>query len=183
MSRFKSLGTGLGAVALATLVSAAAASAVASSPITTTLVASKGSSATPARHGTAFKLHVAGNPATAFAVVKLHGFPTKAPSTAPSFKATFFQSGTPRWYIKFANGDYLFGYPPLAKWDAHKKGGGTLPGGNYVTYSQALAAVQTDAGGTLPNVRKVAIIADGSAPVPYTTVVSHVVYAGQPVTP
>ena len=183
MSRFKSLGTGLGAAALATLVSAAAASAIASSPITTTLVASKGSSATPARHGTAFKLHVAGNPSTAFAVVKLHNFPTAAPTAEPTFKATFFQSGTPRWYIKFANGDYLFGYPPLARWDAHKKGGGTLPGGNYVTYSQALAAVRTDAGGTLPNVRKVSIVADGSASLPYTAVVSHGVYAGQPVTP
>ena len=43
--------------------------------------------------------------------------------------------------------------------------------------------VRTDAGGTLPNVKKVAIIADGSAPVPYTTIVSHVMYAGQSVTP
>lgn len=182
MPRFKALAAGFTATALTTLVLAAAAAAVAASTITVSFFATSGSSAgwTPNHH--AFKLHVAGNPSTAAAIVLLHHFPSKAPSSAPTFTASFYQSGTPRWYIKFANGDYLFGYPaPFSQWEAKSASGATLLA--YGSYSQAKAAVKADSGGTLPKVKKVDIVADGSSPPPYTTTVSDVTYAGQNITP
>lgn len=179
MSRIKTLGLGVSATTLATLVLAASAAAVASSPITVSFVASSQSSAGWTHHHHAFKLHVAGNPGTAFAVVKLHNFPSKLPKSAPTFDASFYQSGTPRWYIKFDNGDYLFGYPTIGAWEAHT----TTSGYHYGGYSDSAAFVRADSGGKLPKVKKVQLIADGSAPLPYTTIVSNVVYAGHHITP
>jgi hypothetical protein len=176
LSRFKTLATGFGATALASFV-LAAAPAVASSPMTVSFAASPGSSAGWTHNHHAFKLHVAGNASTAFAVVKVHHFPSALPHTAPSFTASFYQSGTPRWFIKFANGAYLEGYPTINAWDLHD------PSYAYGTYAQMVAKLRTDSGGTLPNVRRVQIIADGSAPLPYTTKVSDVQYAGQNLTP
>jgi hypothetical protein len=169
----------MSATALMSLVLAAGAAAVASSPITVSFAASSQSSAGWTHNHHAFRLHVAGNPSSAFAVVKLHHFSSKLPHNAPTFDATFYQSGTPRWYIKFANGDYLFGYPTIGAWEAHTTGGGFHYGG----YSDSVAFVRADSGGTLPNVKKVQIVADGSAPLPYTTKVSNVVYGGHHITP
>ncbi len=179
MSRIKTVGLGFGATALVTLVLAAGAAAVATSPITASFVASSASSASWTHHHPACKLRVAGNSSTAFAVVKLHNFASKLPKAAPTFDASFFQSGTPRWYIKFANGDWLFGYPTTGAWETH-------PTYSYGTYEQERAALKAQSGGKLPHVTKIEIVADGSsapADFPYKTIVSHVVYAGQAVTP
>jgi hypothetical protein len=176
LSRIKTLGLGFTASTLATLALAAGAAAVASSPITVSFAASSNSSAGWTHHHHAFKLHVAGNASKAFAVVKLHNFSSKLPKNAPSFDASFSQSGTPRWYIKFANGDYLFGYPDIGAWETH-------PTYSYGTYAQERATLRAQSGGTLPKVTKVDIVADGSSAPPYTTIVSNVVYGSHHVTP
>lgn len=180
MSKVHVFKAAFGAAAAATIVSLllAAAPALARS-ITVSFAASPASSAHFANHHKAIKLHVAGDQSTAFAVVKLHGFSTTVPNRAPSFQATYFSSGTPRWYIKFANGDYMFGYPYDHAWDAHTTTGGY----DYGTYKEMVAYLTTQSGGSLPNVKQVQIIADGSAQqFPYTTFLSAVRYAGQNLT-
>jgi hypothetical protein len=180
LSRVHLLKAGISAAAAATIASLvlAAAPALARS-ITVSFAASPQSSAHFAQHHKAIKLHVAGTQSTAYAVVKLHNFPTTVPNHAPSFQATYFSSGTPRWYIKFANGDYMFGYPYDHAWDAHTTSGGYA----YGTYKAMVAYLTAQSGGTLPKVKKVQIIADGSAQqFPYTTFLSEVRYAGQSLT-
>lgn len=170
----------IGAAAAATIASLALAAAPAlASSITVSFAASPGSSAHFVMQRRAIKLHVSGNQSTANAEAMLHNFPTTIPNQAPSFQATYFSSGTPRWYIKFANGDYMFGYPYDHAWDAHTTTGGFA----YGTYKAMVAYLTTQSGGTLPSVKKVQIIADGSAQqFPYTTFLSEVRYAGQNLT-
>ena len=181
MSTFKTLRAAFGAAAATTAASLllTAAPAVAGQQMTVSFAASPGSSAHFIMQHKAIRLHVAGDQSTAYALVKVHHFPRTAPSAAPSFQATYFSRGTPRWYIKFANGDYLFGFPPIGAWDAHTTTGGY----DYGTYDEMLTYLRTQSGGTLPHVTKVQIIADGSAQrFPYTTELSNVRYAGQNLT-
>lgn len=173
MSRFKTLIVGSGAAMLVTL-ALAVAPAVASARLTVTFAASPKSSAHYAAQKSEIKLHVAGNRLTAYATVMVHGFNSVAPSFAPSFNASFYGQGTPRWYIKFTNGDYLFGYPYIKAWDAHTPSGGYF----YGSYADAVQYIRSKSG-TLPGVKKVEIIADTSTPPPYTTKLTLVQYKGQ----
>lgn len=173
MSRVKTLKAALSAAVVATLL-LAAAPAAASAKLTVTFAASPGSSARFVHNDKAIRLHVAGNRSTAHAVALVHHFPKKLPSMAPSFQATFYQSGTPRWYIKFKNGDHLFGYPTINLWEARIPGGG-----RYGSYAAMAAFVKANSGGKLPKVTVVDIVADGSAPLPYTTRVTNAQYAGK----
>lgn len=172
MSRFKTLSVAWAAATVATL-AFAVAPAAASTHLTATFAASPKSSARYAAHKSEIKLHVAGNPRTAFAVVKVHGFSSKLPKFAPNFNATFYASGTPRWYIKFSNGDYLFGYPSINAWEAHTRSGGYF----YGSYADSVNYIRTQSG-NLPAVKKVQIIADTSTAPPYTTILTNVQYDG-----
>ncbi len=174
MSRFKILMAGWGAAMLVAL-AFAVAPAVASARMTVTFAASPKSSAHFAAQRSEIKLHVAGNPRTAYAVVKVHGFSSVLPTQVPSFNATFFAKGTPRWYIQFTNGDFLFGYPSINAWDAHiPRTGGYF----YGSYADSVQYIKSNSGG-LPGVKKVEIIADTSTPPPYTTILTNVQYRGQ----
>jgi hypothetical protein len=179
MSKVKPVTAAFGVAATAIAALALAAAPALASSIRVTFAASPGSSARFAMHHKAIKLHVAGKPSRAFAGVVLQAFPKAVPNHAPFFRATYSNSGTPRWYIKFANGDYLFGHPWDRAWDAYTTTGGFDRG----TYKAVVAYLRMQSGGTLANVKLVQIIADGSAhKFPYTTSLSAVRYAGQNLT-
>jgi hypothetical protein len=72
----------------------------------------------------------------------------------------------------------LFGYPYIDAWDAHTTSGKF----DYGSYDDMRAFIESHSGGTLPDVKKVRIIADGSASTPYTTVLTNVRYAGHDLT-
>lgn len=100
-------------------------------------------------------------------------------STAPSFNASAYAAGDPRWVIEFHNGCYLFGTPTAA-------GSSTFtwavnPGGNQNTdWATALAAAQ--ACGTDDQVTAAFIVDDtGSGGTPST--LTNVTYNGNSVVP
>lgn len=147
--------------------------ALASGKITVSLSASPGSSAQWLPHHQAVQLCVAGDPSTAYAEITLHHFASTLPSAEPTFTASFYSSGTPRWVIVFSDGTTAFGYPAsyvgTNNWEI-------LGNPTYMTY----AGLQSAEGST--TVTSVYIVADGSATLPYCTTVSAIVYDGQHLT-
>jgi hypothetical protein len=105
--------------------------------------------------------------------IVLNHFLAALPTQEPTFSTTFYQSGTPRWYILFSSGDYMFGYPDGTapngfSWEAHV--GGTVTYGNWTTLSALMAN-----SGTVTVVR---IVCDASAPTPYDATISAIQYDG-----
>lgn len=80
----------------------------------------------------------------ASAGVTLSNVPASLPATAPAFSTDNYAAGSPRWYIQFADGSYVFGYPSNGgtyagnKWDEH----GTHSA-QAVPWSQILTDYQT----------------------------------------
>lgn len=62
----------------------------------------------------AVTLTMPSSPSTAGAGVELSNVPAKLPADAPTFSTDNYAAGSPRWYIQFTSGDYLFGYPSNA---------------------------------------------------------------------
>lgn len=105
--------------------------------------------------------------------VVLHHFPATLPTQEPTFTTDFYDSGTPRWYILFSSGDYMFGYPDRSapngfSWEAHVSG--------VVTYGTwaAESALMANSG----TVTVVRIVCDASAPTPYDATISAIQYDG-----
>jgi hypothetical protein len=116
----------------------------------------------------------AGNPvltlgtpsATTYAQIQLNNPPSAAPADAPTFTTDNYKAGSPRWYIQFADGDYLFGYPSAYaganNWEVMPATSGachTVTDGSDTTYTAALAFIQN--AGCGGNVTSAAIVADG----------------------
>jgi hypothetical protein len=144
--------------------------------ITISLSANQGGSATwsAKRHSGTVTLCVAGAPSTANAVITLHHFASTLPSAEPTFTASVYSSGTPRWVITFSNGDTAFGYPASSglaptNWELNSSGVG-------ITYAALQSAEAAN------TVTSVYIVLDGSAGTPYCTIVSAIVYDGQTLT-
>jgi hypothetical protein len=102
-----------------------------------------------------------------------------APTSEPTFTASAYSAGDPRWVIEFHNGTYLFGTPTAPNsstftWAEN-------PGGaQSTTWAAALAWAQ--AGGTDNQVTAAFIVDDtGSAGVP--TTLTNVKYNGEAVVP
>ena len=94
------------------------------------------------------------------------------PSTEPVFTTDNYNAGSPRWYIQFASGAYVFGYPTNAalgsnNWD--EMGPGARAG--YVNWSTVLA----DYSGT--SVTGVNIVMDGDQTA-VTDTISYIQYGG-----
>ncbi len=122
---------------------------------------------------------------SSYAVIVFHHVSATAPSSAPAFTAvdasgnSMPTSGSPRWYIQFSSGGYLFGYPaPEAFWAVNACGAGTnsYDSGSYQgDYAAALAAVNGYCPGTVTGVY---IVNDSSQSTPYTDTIAGIQYNG-----
>jgi ricin-type beta-trefoil lectin protein/putative Ig domain-containing protein len=106
--------------------------------------------------------------ATTYAQIQLNSPSATAPADAPTFTTNNYNSGSPRWDIQFADGDYLFGYPANAglasnNWEVVPASTGAChtvtDSSAYTTYTNALAFIQN--AGCGGNVTGAKIIADG----------------------
>lgn len=124
---------------------------------------------------------------TTYAQVKLNlaPGPDDEPTTPPSFTTDNYTAGSPRWYIQFSDGFYLFGYPAQLggtanqsftgdQWSAQGPGGQST-GGGYVTYQNALAFA--DPSGSA-YVTAAYIVADGDQPAGTHDTLTNVQYGG-----
>ena len=106
-----------------------------------------------------------------YAIAFLHGTPSALPGSEPTFNATNYASGTPRMDIFLSNGEYFFVYPDRT-WQFNNSTG-TVDSGSSADWStKAVADADSQ------TVTQVFIVADASQPVPYTSTVDSVVYAG-----
>lgn len=105
-----------------------------------------------------------GSTSGSFAEATVNSVPTTAPTSAPTLTTDYYSTGSPRWFINFAGGDAVFGYPSMAglganNWQVIPASSGachvTEPGS--MTYANALAFIGTSCGG---NVTGAGIIAD-----------------------
>ncbi len=113
----------------------------------------------------------------------LNNVGSSLPADAPSFDASYYASGTPRWYIQLGPsitaGPYLFGYPD-GTWNVNNCG--SVSGGTTFDYSDAVNAIATNCPTYENDVTSVNIVADTSAPAPYTTTLTDIQYNGQSIT-
>lgn len=109
---------------------------------------------------------------SSYAIVVFHHVSSAIPTTAPSFTAPQYASGSPRWYIQLSTGPYLFGYPG-DDWNVNECAG--VNNGTNYTYTQAIAAL-SNCDSADASVSAVYIVADSSQPVPATDVISAIQY-------
>ncbi|MGA7173915.1 MAG: hypothetical protein WB020_10120, partial [Candidatus Dormiibacterota bacterium] len=112
----------------------------------------------------------------AYAIVEFNNVGTTLPTDAPSFNASVYSTGTPRWYIQLGpagTGPYLFGYPD-GTWNVNECAG--VNGGTTYTYADAVAAIASNCNADLNDVTSVNIVADTSITTGYTTVLTDIQY-------
>lgn len=104
-----------------------------------------------------------------FALVFVHHTPAALPTTEPSYVASYYQAGTPRIYVDMSDGSYAFIYPSSVfgtnNIEAH-------PGGYpLISWTTWTASEGSN------SVVGVYIIADTSAPTPYTSYITCFQYS------
>jgi hypothetical protein len=123
---------------------------------------------------------------TTYARMQVNNPPATAPAAAPTLASDNYHSGSPRWYIQFANGDYLFGFPSGAglgtsNWQVIPAASGpchTLTHTpQFDTYLNSLAFIQS--GGCDGNVTGAGIIADGGQASGTSDTITHISYDGE----
>ena len=110
---------------------------------------------------------------------------TSAPTSAPSFATNNYAGGSPRWFIKFAGGDSLFGYPAQASngtpvWTVIVPTSGACANANApmnTNYTVALAFIQ-GAGTCGGNVSGAGIIADTGQNAGTSDTITNISYGG-----
>jgi hypothetical protein len=162
------------ALAVATgLITAGAASAA--SPYNVSFAASPGSSAGWLPNHHAIELTDGGVYLdSSYAIANVHHFGSMLQGTQePSFNATNYAAGTPRYDVGFSDGTYLFGYP-VANGSDHM----TWVYGNttYVSWSDAINALGTK------TVTQVYVVADSSQQAPYTSDITNLSWNSQALT-
>ena len=126
-----------------------------------------------------------GSSTGSFAEMTVDSPPTAAPTTAPTFATNNYASGSPRWFIKFAGGDSIFGYPAQANngsalWTAIVPATGTCANSSAptnVSYSVALAFI-AGAGTCGGNVSGAGIIADTGQAAGTSDTITNISYNG-----
>jgi hypothetical protein len=112
--------------------------------------------------------------------------PSAAPSTAPTFTTTNYTAGSPHWFIQFAGGDSLFGYPANAglgtsNWQVIPASSGVCQGATHTptddTYTSVLAFIQN--AGCGGNVTGAGIIANGDQAAGTSDTITDVLYDGE----
>ncbi len=125
-----------------------------------------------------------GSSTGSFAEMVVNSPPVTAPATAPTFATDHYGSGSPRWFIKFAGGDTLFGYPAQAGsgtpvWTVIPPASGTCATANppmNVSYATALTFIQS--AGCDDNVTGAGIIADTGQSAGTSDTITNISYDG-----
>lgn len=76
-------------------------------------------------------------PSSAAALIQFDNQPAALPTTEPTFVTDNYNAGSPRWYILFSNGQYVFGYPSNAGLGADSWQVGNS--GSYVSWAQVVS--------------------------------------------
>jgi hypothetical protein len=128
-----------------------------------------------------------GSPSTTtFARMAVNSPSTTAPTAAPGFTTNNYASGSPRWYIQFAGGDSLYGYPAQAdlgkgNWAVVTPSSGSCstqkPTSTFGSYASMLAFIQN--AGCGGNVSGAGIIADGGQAAGTSDTITSVSYDGE----
>jgi hypothetical protein len=168
----------------ATLALALASPANAAATLSVTLSAA-GTGASAVYNSAGDPVLTVGSPSTTtFAEMTVNTPPTAAPASAPTLTTNNYNRGSPRWFIKFAGGDQLFGYPSQAgtgtsNWTVITPATGTChsaaPPMN-VTYTAALTFITT--AGCDSSVTGAGIIADGGQVAGTSDTITNVSYDG-----
>lgn len=153
--RWAAVGIATGVLSLGVL---AATPALASPPPTISFYTQGASTAQWLPNHSAIQLTVPN--ASSYAIVVFHHVSSTLPEEAPSFVASTYASGSPRWYIQLSDGPYLFGYPTdPATWNVD--GCPNWNSGTPLSYEEAIAALGT-CGAPTGSVFAVYIVADSS---------------------
>jgi hypothetical protein len=121
-----------------------------------------------------------------WAYVQINNPPSAAPAQAPSFTTDNYGSDSPVWFMTFANGGWLYGYPSNAglgssNWEA-ARGNCTVTtvGTTYGSYTDMLASIQNaGCGGTVNSVQ---IEANGTQ-YPSSDTITNIQYNGETTVP
>jgi hypothetical protein len=177
----KLLAAGTTAAAVTGGLLAVAGTADAATPLSVTLTA-HGSGTGVAWSSTGdpvLKVGLAGS----FTQMQINNAPSSAPSDAPVFTASSYAGGSPRFYILFADGDSLYGYPSQAGMGANNwkvvtptSGACSTETHGADTYVNSLAFVQN--AGCGGNVTGAGIIVDAGQPVGTADTLTGISYAG-----
>ncbi|MHB1941395.1 MAG: hypothetical protein ACYCS9_11335 [Candidatus Dormibacteria bacterium] len=174
--RFAIVGAALG---LGGLSAFAAAPVLAAPSLSVSFYAHGGATAKWVAPHSAIQLTVPNS--SSYAIIVFHHFSPTASMTAPSFTTDTYGSGSPRWYIQFAGGGYLFGFPSqYPYWNV--EGCSDVSGGYPFSYTTALTALQNSTSNCGGNVTGVYIVADSSQPTPAVDTLTNIQYGGIPVT-
>jgi predicted outer membrane repeat protein len=112
--------------------------------------------------------------------------PSTAPSTAPTFTTTNYASGSPHWFIQFAGGDSLYGFPANAglgtsNWEVIPASSGACHSMTHTpqfdTYVNVLAFIAN--AGCGGNVTAAGIIADGDQAAGTSDTITDILYDGE----
>ena len=123
-------------------------------------------------NGDSILLGMPANPGPAGSGVQVLDTPATLPSTEPVFTTDNYNAGSPRWYIQFASGAYVFGYPTnsgLAPSNWEEKGPGARTG--YLSWSTVQGDYSAD------SVTGVYIVMDGDQSA-ITDTISYIQYDG-----
>jgi len=184
------LAAGSAALAVASGVLALAGPAGAATSLSVTLSAA-GTGASAAWNSAGNPVLTVGSPSTTtFARMQINSPPSAAPTTAPTFTTSNYNSGSPRWFIQFAGGDSLFGYPSNAglgtgNWTVIPASSGTCStrthSPQFDTYVNVLTFIQ--GAGCGGDVTGAGIIADGGQNAGTSDTITNINYAGETLAP
>jgi hypothetical protein len=174
------------AVTSGTLALALATPARAATSLSVTLSAA-GTNASAVWNSAGDPVLTVGTPTTTTnARMQVNNPPSAAPAAAPTLASDNYHSGSPRWYIQFANGDALFGYPAGAglgssNWQVIPAASGpchTLTHTpQFDTYLHSLAFIQS--AGCGGNVTGAGIVADGGQTTGTSDTITQISYDGE----
>lgn len=127
---------------------------------------------------------------TTFAKIQINSPPTTAPVDAPTFTTDNYAAGSPHWFIQFAAGDSLLGYPSnsglgSANWQVIPASSGpcapVMHAPEHDTYTNSLAFIQVNGCGG--NVTGAGIIADGDQAAGTSDTITDINYDGVTLAP
>jgi hypothetical protein len=121
-----------------------------------------------------------------YAEMTINSPPSTAPSAAPTFTTNNYASGSPHWFIQFAGGDSMLGYPSnsglgASNWEVMPASSGPCHSLTHTpqfdTYNNVLAFIQGNGCGG--NVTAAGIVANGSQAAGTSDTITDILYDGE----
>jgi hypothetical protein len=165
MSRKIKLAAAVGVAALGIAAVAAPAAGARGPSITVSFATGGGATLGWSAHHSGFTATLPGT--SSYAVIELRHTSSEAPAAAPTLATDNYATGSPRWYLQFSGGDYLFGYPN-GLWDTE----GPNVGFHYgLSYADAVGYMGTE------SITSAQVVMDASQPVPATDHITELSYS------